>query len=172
MLASNFKERIKKLELKHYLTVAIFFVIFVGSIIGIYNYRQDSIKPLAFEVTRPESGIEVYESSIVFEGHTKRNKPVVIAEVKTKSDRNGDFSVEVPLKIGENQIKVVVGEGREESSRIVIVKRRVEKASVPVNSVLKKEKLNSSGPETLYLGEIFALTGSYMLYRQSKLEKK
>lgn len=169
MNRSNFSERLKKLELRHFLVIFIALIVFLGALYGIYTYRQEQLKPVEIIITSPDQGGGTYQSdTLIIEGQTRKNTNVKINGIVTKSDKEGIFSAEVPIKIGENTIKIEAGEGEELATSTVVVYREtpivkdLPKTSNP--PVVTDKVLNNTGPETLWLGEIALISGSAMLY--------
>lgn len=177
MIGSKFTKRIKELELKHYLVIAVVAVIFFGTIYGIYNYRQGQIKPVELQITSPAPG--VYEQdTVVVEGETKKNIYVLVNDIETRSDGEGKYYAEVALVAGENIINVTAGEGKEESKTSVTVSKHEVIVAKPVNDVAvngvvaASGNLNNSGPETLWIPEILLLSGSALLYGSARKKLK
>lgn len=175
MIGSKFIERVNQLELKHYVTIVVVTIVFVGALYGIYNYRQGQIEPVEIQIISPISGMGVYEQeTIIVEGRTRKNTYVMVGDVETRSNKEGNFDAEVPLKVGENKITVISGEGKEESIATVIVFREeAEPVSYPTTVTVdtrpkSDNDLNNSGPETLFIPEALLLSGSALLYGSSR----
>jgi hypothetical protein len=169
MNQSSFSERLRKLELKHFLVIFIAFIILFGALYGIYTYRQEQLKPVEIIITSPAQGGGTYQSeTLIIEGQTRKNTSVRINGIETISDREGRFTVEVPIQVGENTIKIQAGEGEELATTTVVVYREAPIAKdLPKTSdipVVTEQGLNNTGPETLWLGEIALISGSAMLY--------
>lgn len=179
MITSKFADRLRQLEAKHYLVVVIAAIILFGAFFGIYNYRQEQLKPVELQITSPVPGVYEQEK-ISIEGLTKKNTPVSINEEVVNSDKDGNFSKEINLVVGQNEINVTAGRGKEESRETVVVTRQEPPANIvdPVNSptadsfVEPGASLNNSGPETLWIPELLLLSGSALFYGLSRKKLK
>lgn len=179
MTGSKFLERMKKLKMKHFLVLFFVFIIFFGAVYGIYNYRQERIKPVDIKITSPQEEKSVYQSEkIIVEGITKENTKIIINGTVSKSDDEGRFYLEVPLQIGANEIKIDVAEGREKSTKKIIVIREepyfpeVVKEEIEVEEVSSSRELNQTGPENLWLFEIMLISGSFLIYLKTRKRLK
>jgi hypothetical protein len=164
----SFTDRMKELQLKQLLILFFILIIFFGALFGIYTYRQTPAEPAEIVITSPDQVNGTYTNdTIVVEGQTNKNIPVKVNEVETTSDENGNFRVEVPLELGENVITVEVGEGSEFNSTSFIIFREAPEVVTPdekKDDIITEDRLNGTGPETLWLPEIAIISGSVLIY--------
>ena len=65
---------------------------------------------ISLEITSPEDGSVVTETSILIKGTTVAGADVFVNDAETKADANGEFKVNVVLEEGENEIFVVAND--------------------------------------------------------------
>jgi len=170
-MVSKFTERLKSLELKHYLIIVGAIIVFVGILIGIFNYRQNR---LTFEIVieNPKEGETYYSDSVILDGMTEPGAKIMVENLETVADNTGYFVAEIPLNDKEN-VFVVKAEknGINTEKTITVIKGEFEEpiAKMPkTTDESQYERLNNSGPETFWLGELALVSGSGMLWRASR----
>ena len=171
--AINLSERLKGLKPKHFLVLFLVFILFFGIALGIYNYRQDQIRPSEIRITSPAQGGERVEAEkITVAGETRGNRKVVVGGIETRSDRDGRFRVEAPLLVGSNEIKIEVSEGLEYSSATVVVVREERAVApapitdIPVVDAPKPQApvLSQTGSEYIFFAQVALILGSFLVY--------
>lgn len=168
MKGNKLSEKLKELKPKHFLVLFVSFIVFFGAILGIYNYRQEQIRPAEIRITSPAQGGErIQAEKITVAGETKGNRKVVVSGIETRSGGDGRFSVDVPLVVGENKITIEVADGREHGTATIIVFREEAPLPpvVPVNEeVPAQASLSQTGPELIFFSQVALVLGSFLVY--------
>lgn len=164
-MKQNIAERFKSLKISHVLTMVIFSIVFFGAVFGIIQYQKnarEAIEPKV-EVLFPISGDSIESESTVLEGRVEDSKNIFVNSEEVDVNSEGEFIKEVQLSEGENVIKVTAKNGSKEASEEIIVNRIVspvftEEVTKTKNVSKNTSTLSSSGPETLWIPEITALS--------------
>jgi hypothetical protein len=131
--------------------------LFVLALFGVYRFKGDLIKAPLLTV---ESGNEIVtsEDSLTIKGTTEKNVgKLLINGSKVEPDNVGNFTTNVPLNSGQNQIKVVAyNYEMNKSVKEINVTREVKSESVlgsnsgqsqSVTPSTQMTEMSSSGPE-------------------------
>lgn len=180
----SFKERLKELKLSHVLTMVIFTIIFFGAIYGIIEYQRNNknnVEP-KIEVLFPIDGDVVATDTINVEGQAESYDEVLINGNVADVSNDGKFNEEILLHEGENEIKIIAVKGTKKTERVIVVNKVatispvIDNVSVPTNNaqenVITPTTLSTSGPETLWIPEITALSLASVGWYESKKKLK
>lgn len=176
-------DRLKVIKPKQLIVPVVIVVLFIGTIIGIINYQQRTRREQnpKLEITGIADGQIYEEAQIVLEGNTYFGTKVFVNDKETPVDKNGKFRVEVPLKEGLNEVKVVaesvIGKKTEVKK---VVTRSYEKpevvAGTPASSAQAQatapQQLDSSGPENFWIPEILSMSGVLAAWQMSRKKLK
>ncbi len=174
--------RLKSLKMSHVITMVIFLIIFFGIIYGIVMYQTNriSINEPTLEISYPPDGERVHFETTIIEGQVENTKEVYINSEIIEVEESGKFVKEINLKEGENLITIVAKNNRNEERQTINVTRtklaESEEIISPLNNEIPKQQvsnLSSSGPGTLWIPEILALSlaGISWYGSKKKLEK-
>lgn len=167
--------KFKSLKPIHYFVIFICLVIYAGAVVGIINYRANRVVlPPKLEISSPASGESVTADSIQIQGYASPRAEVRINDVETKADKEGKYTISMPLSLGENTFRVLTAKGKLTSERTVMVTRvkPVPIAKDPIASTPKASKLNNSGPETLWLLEAGSIAAAGAAWGASRKQLK
>jgi len=150
----------------------VFFLVFAGAGLGIYNYRKSSSperKP-ELSVTKPGSDIELTEAQIVVEGKASKDSKVKVNDKDVEVDKDGSFRSEVSLAEGVN---IITFEASFNGGKTTKLDRRVtrkiaqkenETAVTPpptqARIVAPGSSLSTTGPENFWIPEAIALSAA------------
>lgn len=143
-------------------------VIYIGILIGIANYRDDRVvTPPRLDIITPVEGDTFSSDKILVQGKADPRATVIINGQKVKADKEGKYSAEVPLQLGENPVRFEVTKGKLKTEKLVNVSR-VNPIVEPAPQVTSQEKLNNSGPETFWVLEAATMAAAGAAYQTSR----
>lgn len=160
----NFRERLSHLEARDLIVPFIILLVVIGTIVGIVNYsrRRAEQEPPTIEVTTPNEGSTTEEDRITVTGKTDPDSTVSVNDRSVDVGEDGGFSTEVSLSAGDNKVRIVATNEIGKSSEAEISVTRLEKPTpTPTaggGSIVAGPDLSRSGPETLWIPEISALS--------------
>lgn len=161
-------EKVKSLKPIHYLVIFLGVIIYIGIIIGVVNYRANRVvTPPRLDIITPVEGDTYSSDKVLIQGQTDPRETLIINDQKVKADKEGEYSAEVPLQLGENSIRFEVTKGKLKTEKIINVKRVNPVAEKP-RVVAENGELNNSGPETLWVFEAGMLAAAGAAYQTSK----
>lgn len=161
-------EKVKSLKPIHYLAIFLAVVVYIGILIGIANYRDNrTTTPPRLDIISPVEGDTFSSDKILAQGKADPRATVVINGQKVKADKEGKYSAEVPLQLGENSIKFEVTKDDLKMEKFINV-NRVNPVAKKVRTVAPNEKLNNSGPETFWALEAAIMAAAGAAYQTSK----
>jgi hypothetical protein len=168
----SFMDRVKNIQPIQIIVPAVILVLFIGTIVGIVNYRQRARREQnpKIEITSPQDGQIFEEAQIVVEGTTYPNTKIAVNAKEVGVDNTGKFAMEVPLNDGLNEITITAEStiGKKTEAKRVITRTVVapivaqaspETTATVVAKTAQSQKLNSSGPESFWIPEILSLSG-------------
>lgn len=199
----NYLVKIKELKPAQLIVPVLIVILFLGTIIGIVRYQSGvkAKKVPKLEIVSPADGAEVTDAQIIVTGSTSNGVTVTANDLSSQIDKQNNFSVEVPVAEGSNQI-IVVAENKAgtKNEKTLNIKRIGAQstntsdstapkpadapeavtpdvavdASVPVAAPVAdgKGNLSSTGPETFWLPEALGLSGAAAAWAMSRRKYK
>jgi len=167
--------KFKSLKPIHYFVIFICLVIYAGVVIGIINYRANRVVlPPKLEISSPASGESVTADSIQIQGYANPRAEIKVNDQETKADKEGKYTISMPLSLGENTFKVSTTKGKLTSEKAVIVTRVTPEPIVQEPSIVSPQasELNNSGPETLWFLEAGSIAAAGAAWGTSKKRLK
>lgn len=162
------KEKIGSLEPRQILIPLIILIVLIGVIVGISNYskNKEANTPPQLEVTSPQQqGTPTESDKAQINGQTDPNATVTVNDKEVPVAPSGSFNTEIPLNEGDNNIRIsAVSEAGISSSYNLSINRAAKIAESPTAGA----DLSKSGPETLFIPEISALSLAVVGWRASK----
>jgi hypothetical protein len=163
-------ERFRRLRPIHYLLLFLALVLYIGIIVGIVNYRNNRVvTPPRLDIVTPVEGDTYSSENVLAQGQTDPKLTVTVLDQKVKADKDGKFSVQIPLKLGQNSFKFSVKKDDLTTEETVnIVRVAPEPAVVPPVKVTSSNELNNTGPESFWLLEAALLAASGAAYQTTR----
>lgn len=166
-------DRLRKLKPAHYLLIFVGIVIYIGIIIGVVNYRDNKVvNPPKLEIVTPVSGDTYSSESVLIQGQTEPRAVVKVTDKEVRADKDGKYSVTLPLAMGSNSFKLSVTKRKLTTEKVVTVSRVAPEPVAETRPQVRQGNLNNSGPETFWLLETSLLAASGAAYQVSKKRLK
>jgi hypothetical protein len=144
--------------------------VFVIAIFSVFGLTKSIMKPPVLTLTS-SNNIVTDQDLVPVTGVVKNTSVLTINNITVALAKDGSFSTNIPVNVGENSVQIVAGNSSKITQTIKVTRKEIAKA-IPATSTSINNNLTTSGPVENTMGSIgiSALIVSFLVYRKSKRE--
>lgn len=176
------KKKMGPIGPKHVVIATILILVFIGTVVGIINYRQSQTEneKITIEVNNPHDNQTITGANTILDGKTTPGAKITVDGEEVLVDSKGNFSTLLTLKEGKNNINITAEKNGKKAEKTLILTRsavaskpKTKTTATPSKKVkTASKKLSSAGPETFFIPEITLLSGTGAAWYASRKKLK